>query len=1090
MWNSSDSNGNNYNNIFLSHTYKQLTMDIFGGSIRDASHVDYDGTTSGLTGENVQDAIDELDTAVDAVGAGVTSNDTSTGLLTGGLLSIGTPTSTFSITDGTGQIVDRVGDTITDITWSGLTNITATYLTVDVVSYVGIQAGPTVIQQLTPFNSFQKLSTICLGVLVHSSLALSVVQAVNNLPSTKYQPRHALGDFMEAIGYINVSGNIISNNVGAKTINKSAGSLFKQGANYENLSDPTLKLTGEHVLATPIIAPTSFRYRMADGTESGLDLTFINNTIWDDGDTYATASAVTNNYYTIQRVYLFPSNLIRIQLGQAEYQTESDARAGLFSESFDTETNIADNAILRCLIIVKQGDANNDTASFIAAGKFGQVLNGGSLGASGPILATEVTMLNTTGATYTTLEDLDTIANSSGWVSGGAITDATGGAVDVALGSGFLRSGATSTSPLYSIDWAQSLALALTDANLNYIYVDYNSGTPIVGASTTKPNGFDRVVIGTAFRDGTTLYIVEAARETVNDSTGINIHRNEELGYIQLIENGGALVSHVGTNNIAITSATWWLAQTRYTTAAVDTSSGDTFTYYYNITSPSSYTEVLTQTAINNTQYDNAGTLTALSNNQYGTHYIYKGASGDSYVIYGTGNFNLTQAEQDTAPSITPQHFSKYAVLIAKVIIKKSATGFTDVLSAFADGISYGTVTANVVNGTPADNEIARFDTNNNTIQGTGITINDTTTSIVPITTNISDLGTASLTFKDSYLSGESTQNTLAVYSSGYAEMYSTAALITSTLTTGVWYKSTFTTTAGNSLIQGFTHTTPNKLSRVGNDRVFKVSCSFSFTVNAAGANTWNFGISKNGADPVADSENQISINAANFAFNMTLNKIVLLKDTDYIELWNQRSFGTVDLTISKFVMDVVELTHLATPLTATPQDLTGFSSDAEFLVTDGSPVTGGPSWYNYDGSNNPWNGVNNNYAVTTGLAPGTVPTGFNPVTGGLGTAIYGCWHRVELQNPTLITGVQLMRANGDVLYTPEKFRIYRSTTTTNYDLVYEYTAGGITWGGDGVYATDTFEWDPVYAKYIVIVITAKLGNAQTNMQMRAINYY
>ena len=117
-------------------------------------------------------------------------------------------------------------------------------------------------------------------------------------------------------------------------------------------------------------------------------------------------------------------------------------------------------------------------------------------------------------------------------------------------------------------------------------------------------------------------------------------------------------------------------------------------------------------------------------------------------------------------------------------------------------------------------------------------------------------------------------------------------------------------------------------------------------------------------------------------------------------------------------------------------------------------------------------------------------PTGFNPVTGSVGLVVYGCWHRVQLPSPKLIRGVRLMRHDSDVDFVPDQFKIYRSMKAIDFDLVYTYSAGGITWGANGVYSPDTFEWDPVYAEFIVIVITAKIGNAQTNMQLRAIDYY
>lgn len=85
--------------------------------------------------------------------------------------------------------------------------------------------------------------------------------------------------------------------------------------------------------------------------------------------------------FSIQRVNIFPSNLIRIQYGQASYATMAEAVQAISTEVFITEQNIAENGLLRGLIIVR-GDATilNDSseAKFLEINRFGDIQSAAS----------------------------------------------------------------------------------------------------------------------------------------------------------------------------------------------------------------------------------------------------------------------------------------------------------------------------------------------------------------------------------------------------------------------------------------------------------------------------------------------------------------------------------------------------------------------------------------------------------------------------------------------------------------------------------------------------------------------------------------
>ncbi|RLG43312.1 MAG: hypothetical protein DRN81_06810, partial [Thermoproteota archaeon] len=101
------------------------------------------------------------------------------------------------------------------------------------------------------------------------------------------------------------------------------------------------------------------------------------------------------------------------------------------------------------------------------------------------VVAGDISINYISGATYTSLQDwVDTI-QSAGKISGGAITDNGNGTVAVAAGTGFIKTTDSDTGSSKFFDWSQDAAVSLTDNSSNYIYIEYNSGSPQVATATT-----------------------------------------------------------------------------------------------------------------------------------------------------------------------------------------------------------------------------------------------------------------------------------------------------------------------------------------------------------------------------------------------------------------------------------------------------------------------------------------------------------------------------------------------------------------------------------------------------------------------------
>lgn len=313
--------------------------------------------------------------SITGVSIGGVNLSQSTGVYSGGVLSVGTPNTTFSISDGRGVVTDSTvyPPVVTEVTWTGKTNIAATYLATNLVSYIAIDSSGNVIQSATPFTFSQHRTYITLGSLIHVNL--TNLDAVNNFQDIITNPTNHLSDLTDALHVFNESGNVFSANGANLNINKSLGYIYSTGSNWAN------DATNPSIVTLNALTALTFQYRFQGGT-NGATGTAIDPNIYDVG---GVSTATPANKFTIQRIYSFVSNNVKIQPGQNVYNTLAEAKAAIQIESFVTEPSIAQNGLLRGFLVVKQGTTDltdSSKAFFLDAGKFGQTSGVGGLSVS------------------------------------------------------------------------------------------------------------------------------------------------------------------------------------------------------------------------------------------------------------------------------------------------------------------------------------------------------------------------------------------------------------------------------------------------------------------------------------------------------------------------------------------------------------------------------------------------------------------------------------------------------------------------------------------------------------------------------------
>ena len=310
-----------------------------------------------------------------------------------------------------------------------------------------------------------------------------------------------------------------------------------------------------------------------------------------------------------------------------------------------------------------------------------------------------------TPAKIQTLEDVFNYIGSAGVHTGCAITDNLDGTIAVSAGEALLRVGSTEDDELVSAVVDADPVVGLVDNDLNFIYVDYNSGVPLISNTLTSSfiNNKDICLIGIVSREGVDLTILEAKSERADQYNKLNNMLLDTQGFIHV--NGGTQISESGTNTrkVSVQSGEFYRGLNKYTHSAYDTAAADTFEYYYR-DSGSGWIET-SGTVISNVNYDDGtGTLGTITAGKYVVNWVFLkvGSNADElYVLYGQNEYDsINDAQIEVVPTILPDPLGELGVMIGRIIIKQASTSLNIVESAFGNQFrSTESLIKEVING-------------------------------------------------------------------------------------------------------------------------------------------------------------------------------------------------------------------------------------------------------------------------------------------------------------------------------------------------------------------------------------------------------
>lgn len=295
-----------------------------------------------------------------------------TGVLTGGVLSVSVGGTTFSITDGTGQVIDNyttpLTPTITPVSWSGKTNVTDTLLS-EPANYILIDSAGAVVQQATAPTDDELRDKILIGVIAHAN---NLIIAFAPLVVSAYQNGNLAQDILSALGTITTGCTYAGN--AALTFRRTSGSIFRRGAHY------TLDAKTPNAVDLTAQDPAQFASYCRNGSNTVFSNSAVGTTLtanrYDDGTAAAAGipnGVVNNNQWQAMRLFLSTNGFTLLQYGQQIYNSLDDVVAGVLSENW-FQAPITRLTSFRGFLFVRGGASNLSSVSdayFQPAGKLG-----------------------------------------------------------------------------------------------------------------------------------------------------------------------------------------------------------------------------------------------------------------------------------------------------------------------------------------------------------------------------------------------------------------------------------------------------------------------------------------------------------------------------------------------------------------------------------------------------------------------------------------------------------------------------------------------------------------------------------------------
>ena len=387
-----------------------------------------------------------------------------TGLLNGGLITVVTGSTYFSVASGSGVIVnlnasltDNPYPTIAYINWPTFTSQSLTYLTSSVQTFLGIDSNAQIIQQTDPFSDGQYNTAISLGTVLHQNQ--TTINASITYPNVAYGWKQRSYDFVKAFGPLKLSGYTLApsgSSTGSLIVG--SGTAFADGRNYQTDPNNPSYITDQGTNVSKIFRYYQSGSGFVQDTNAGLGFTSVDSSRYNNNGTLTSISPSTP--WSIQRVFWYPNSATKgivVYYGNAQYASETEAIANIQYESFTETPNTQQNAIYLAALVLKYNADFTDptTYTILPAGIFRSV--GGS-GGGGSVVTTTLAGLSDVSITGPTDHQPLAYDTTLGkWTNQSSISASIAGNAQTATSA----SQATSASYAYTASSAISASFAV-----------------------------------------------------------------------------------------------------------------------------------------------------------------------------------------------------------------------------------------------------------------------------------------------------------------------------------------------------------------------------------------------------------------------------------------------------------------------------------------------------------------------------------------------------------------------------------------------------------------------------------------------------
>ncbi len=311
----------------------------------------------------------------------------STGVISGLVLSINADPAKFDLSAGTYEIVDNYTDpsnpVVTPVTYAGSTANVVTNLATAPASYILLDSSGVITQQTTYPTPSERRAKALVGRVTHQNN--TSITFANSFPDVKNGIVSQFYDLCDAMAPFKIGGLVVTANGANLSFDRSAGSVFFRSNSWTATpSNPHNSMYSAQVLQP-------FRKATQTMIVDGSDVTVIDPTSYDNAGTVTTIPA--SNNATIQRVYLYKSGGIRVFYGQTVYSNFAQAVSGINQDPFVVNPTVEQSAVLIAYIIATKSATNltNTTnTKIITAARF----DAGGSAASGGVTTLQQAYLN------------------------------------------------------------------------------------------------------------------------------------------------------------------------------------------------------------------------------------------------------------------------------------------------------------------------------------------------------------------------------------------------------------------------------------------------------------------------------------------------------------------------------------------------------------------------------------------------------------------------------------------------------------------------------------------------------------------------